>query len=82
MKKKCYFVILFLVLAIFLSGCASGGIVTTVTGENDTYSLRDIGPAGGYIFYDKGYYSSDWRYLEASLHLLNGRVKRGAAMEL
>lgn len=31
-----------------------------------TYALRDIGPAGGYIFYDKGSYSDDWRYLEAA----------------
>ncbi|MCJ7656815.1 MAG: InlB B-repeat-containing protein, partial [Candidatus Atribacteria bacterium] len=30
------------------------------------YVLRDIGPAGGYIFYDKGYYSYGWRYLEAA----------------
>jgi hypothetical protein len=25
-----------------------------------------IGPAGGYVFYDKGRYSSGWRYLELS----------------
>jgi len=31
-----------------------------------TYNLRDIGPAGGYIFYDKGDYSDGWRYLEAA----------------
>jgi len=30
------------------------------------YVLRDTGPAGGYIFYDKGYYSDGWRYLEAA----------------
>ncbi len=32
------------------------------------YTLRDIGPAGGYIFYDKGSYSGSpsWRYLEAA----------------
>jgi len=35
------------------------------------YVLRDIGPAGGYIFYDKGSYigiigSQIWRYLEAA----------------
>jgi len=33
MKRKYFFVILFLVLAIFLSGCAGGGIVTPATDE-------------------------------------------------
>ena len=32
----------------------------------ETYSLRDIGPAGGWIFYDKGSVSDGWRYLEAA----------------
>jgi len=41
-------------------------ISATFIEENGTYSLRDIGPAGGYIFYDKGYYSNGWRYLEAA----------------
>jgi uncharacterized repeat protein (TIGR02543 family) len=30
------------------------------------YALRDIGPAGGWIFYDKGSVSDGWRYLEAA----------------
>jgi len=30
------------------------------------YDLRDIGPAGGYIFYVKSGYSNGWRYLEAA----------------
>ncbi|MDX9808918.1 MAG: hypothetical protein RBT04_02055 [Sphaerochaetaceae bacterium] len=30
------------------------------------YSLRDMGPAGGYIFHDKGNYVDGWRYLEAA----------------
>lgn len=30
------------------------------------YSLGDEGPAGGIVFYDKGYYSEGWRYLEVS----------------
>ena len=34
--------------------------------ETATYNLRDTGPAGGLIFYDKGSYSDGWRYLEAA----------------
>ncbi len=30
------------------------------------YEIRDIGPAGGWIFYDKGNYSDGWRYMEAA----------------
>jgi len=66
MERKCFLLVLILVIAMLLTGCSGAGIVTTVTGENDTYSLRDIGPAGGYIFYDKGNYSDGWRYLEAA----------------
>ncbi len=42
-------------------------------GLNDAYNPRnfifkigEIGPAGGYIVYDKGNYSDGWRYLEAA----------------
>lgn len=30
------------------------------------YLVGDIGPAGGFVFYDKGSYSKGWRYLEAA----------------
>ena len=30
------------------------------------YQIGDIGPAGGYIFYNKGFHSDGWRYLEAA----------------
>jgi hypothetical protein len=30
------------------------------------YTIGDIGPAGGVIFYDKGSFSDGWRYLEAA----------------
>jgi hypothetical protein len=37
-----------------------------------TYSIGSIGPAGGYIFYDKGYNSNGWRYLEAAPNHIGG----------
>jgi hypothetical protein len=44
MKKKYCFVILFLVLAIFLSGCSGGGIVTPDTDEigGDAYLCENL----------------------------------------
>jgi len=38
----------------------------TNTNQGKTYKVGDKGPAGGYIFYDKGSYSNGWRYLEAA----------------
>ncbi len=31
-----------------------------------SYALRSTGPGGGLIFYDKGYYSKGWQYMEAA----------------
>jgi hypothetical protein len=38
----------------------------TLYAQYTAFSITDNGPAGGYIFYDKGSYSSGWRYMEAS----------------
>lgn len=55
------------VMALVLSGCGEGNLVTLPPlEENDTYALGDTGPAGGLIFYDKGSSSDGWRYLEAA----------------
>ena len=37
-----------------------------INAQDKTYKIRERGPAGGWIFFDKGKYSDGWRYLEAS----------------
>ena len=43
-----------------------GASNVTLYAQWTPYVLRDTGPAGGYIFYDKGSYFNGWRYLEAA----------------
>ncbi len=45
-------------VAIFISNESSA--------KGKTYKIGDQGPAGGWIFYDKGKTSKGWRYLEAA----------------
>ena len=43
--------------------------------EQPVYGVGKVGPAGGYIFYDRGYYENGWRYLEAApadMKVING----------
>tara|TARA_B110000093_G_scaffold172067_1_gene202702 strand:- start:2307 stop:5330 length:3024 start_codon:yes stop_codon:yes gene_type:complete len=54
---KLYFLITF---SIFL-------ITGSVYGQGAVYQIGDLGPSGGVIFYDKGNWEDDWRYLEAGL---------------
>jgi len=54
--------------------------------DKKIYKVGDRGPAGGWIFYDKGYTSDGWRYLEAApgdqsagIQWYNGRtIKTGS----
>jgi len=46
MKKKYYFVILFLVLAIFLSGCSGSGVVTPSTNLTGNWTMTNSSASG------------------------------------
>ena len=58
------------------SGSGSGADSGSGSGPvQSDYKIGDIGPAGGYIFYDRGYYENGWRYLEAApadMKVING----------
>ena len=47
MKRKYYFVILFLVLAIFLSGCSGGGTTPPITTNQSPTAFFTISPISG-----------------------------------
>jgi hypothetical protein len=63
MKKVILFLVLLLTLSVVigLAGCGGSPITPPIT-----YAIGDTGPAGGWIFYDKGSSSDGWRYLEAA----------------
>lgn len=48
------------------AGYAVSGSPRTAVVHRKIYALRETGPAGGLIFYDKGSYSDGWRYLEVA----------------
>ena len=63
--KKHIILITVLLISSFLS--CSDGLLGTYEDDEKTYNLRDIGPAGGYIFYINPNYKEDgWKYLEAA----------------
>ena len=52
---------------------SSGVMECSICGH--AMQVGDIGPAGGYVFYDKGRYLDGWRYIEAApndLRVING----------
>ncbi len=64
MKKNVSSAVLVMVLLMF----AGTGVlfVSESNAKSKTYRIGDKGPAGGWIFYDKGNSSDGWRYLEAA----------------
>jgi TolB-like protein len=55
-------------VANFVKGMSSEGgqVVQSTAPATKEYKVGDFGPAGGWIFYDKGRITSGWRYLEAA----------------
>jgi len=54
------------ILVLVAIACLSLAFTGCYTPPPTTYALRDTGPGGGLIFYDKGFVSDGWRYLEAA----------------
>ena len=53
-----------LTLALILLTLLSGFL--GAQSPSETYKIGDTGPAGGIVFYDKGFISDGWQYLEAA----------------
>jgi TolB-like protein len=49
-----------------LTGGSGRAAVSSGTQAAGEYKVGDFGPAGGWIFYDKGRVTNGWRYLEAA----------------
>jgi hypothetical protein len=69
------------------AGGGAGGAHRTIVPEkkeaiddkpNKTYKIGDKGPAGGWIFFDMGFYMDGWRYLEAAPQDFPSKVEWGS----
>lgn len=55
-----------LIAALFMMPGTVTYYANEVSAQAKTYKIGDRGPAGGWIFYDKGSTRDGWRYLEAA----------------
>jgi hypothetical protein len=63
MKFSKVYVVPIILILLFITTCSSS---TKPIHQMINLSVGGIGPAGGYIFYDKGEYSDGWRYMEVA----------------
>ncbi len=82
------------ILFVFAFFSNNNNHTTTVTSNSstnnnpavikDNYKIGERGPAGGWIFYDKGNSKGGWRYLEAAPDDIKGRINwsNGKAVKL
>jgi hypothetical protein len=55
------------ILILLMMAVCTFSCITYESDARDTpYKIGDRGPAGGWIFYDKGHSSGGWRFLEAA----------------
>jgi len=67
--KKTFVVLLALVVFLALFACTKASAQQSAEGitvSGQSYKLGDTGPAGGIVFYDRGFTEGGWRYLEAA----------------
>jgi hypothetical protein len=57
----------------------NGDFFFTVKGSGRNYMTGDIGPAGGYIFYDKGAVTNGWRFMEVAPETTEFTAQWGAS---
>ncbi len=55
-----------LIIAMVIAIGSGVYFANEINAQGTTYKIGDKGPAGGWIFYDKGNNSGGWRYLEAA----------------
>lgn len=79
MKKYRVYYIGFIIFIIMLS-CA---LPATNSDDNnyDSYTIGSTGQGGGIIFYDKGIYTDDWRYIEVTKMDVSTSVPWGGYMK-
>jgi hypothetical protein len=58
-----------------ITASVADGLSATLTATNTLFAANTAGPAGGYLFYDKGSYSDGWRYMETASVNVGGNHK-------